>query len=222
VGRHWTRGLAILALTSIVSAGAPALADDDQSQAVLVGDATAGAAKSAVCGGCHMPDGNAVAPAWPKLAGQRADYIAKQLQDFRQGRRTDPIMSGMVLPLTKQDTLDLAAHFSRQRIRVGAGNPELAAIGERLYVEGRGEDGLAPCIGCHGPRGEGFSGSIPGGFPALGGQNKYYVVKQLRAFRSEARSNDWGGIMRFVAGALADEDIEALTEYLIGLQRSDD
>ncbi len=132
------------------------------------------------------------------------------------------MMSAMVLPLTEQDMLDLAAHFSTQRIRVGAGNAELAAIGERLYIEGRGEDGLAPCIGCHGRRGEGFSESIPGGFPAIGGQNKDYVVKQLRAFRSEARSNDFGGIMRFVAAALTDEDIEALTEYLIGLQRSDD
>lgn len=186
----------------------------------LTGDATAGAAKSAICGGCHGVDGNAPMPMWPKLAGQNADYIAKQLRDFREGHRVDPLMTGMALTLKDQDLLDLASHFEQLKIQTGDSDEGLATIGKRLYIEGRPDTGLTPCIGCHGTNGDGFGGSIPGGFPAIGGQNPDYVKKQLQAFRSGTRSNDWHGIMRFVAKALSDDEIAALAEYLVGLARA--
>lgn len=202
--------------SAVLAAGEP---EPEASPPTLVGDSLAGASKAAVCMGCHGPDGNALAPMFPKLAGQRSDYIAKQLRDFREGRRFDPIMIGMAAGLSDQDVLDLAAHFEARRVQVGTWDPGLARAGERIYREGRPADGLPACIGCHGPNGEGFNGSIEGGFPAIGGQHRDYLVKQLQGFRSESRSNDWRGIMRFVASQLSDRDIEELAAYLVGLSR---
>jgi cytochrome c553 len=186
----------------------------------LVGDAAAGAIKAVMCGGCHGPDGNALAPIFPHLAGQRSDYVAKQLRDFKSGRRLDPIMAGMVVALSDQDIVDVAAHFERQQIRRGIGEPGPAARGKRIYREGRPETGVVPCIGCHGPNGEGFNGSIEGGFPALGGPGRDYLMKQLQSFRSGTRTNDWNGIMQLVASRLSDRDMAALTAYLVSLPRT--
>lgn len=217
--------IVIVSLVVIAAAAQPSVAAEAEpalEERPLLGDPTTGATKSGVCGGCHGVDGNAPVAIWPKLAGQNADYIAKQLQDFRKGNRTDPMMTGMASILTDQDVLDLAAHFEQLEIRAGVQDEDLAAIGERLYLEGRPNEGLTPCVGCHGTNGDGFHGSIPGGFPAIGGQNTEYVKKQLQAFRSETRSNDWSGIMRFVAKALSDDEITALAEYLVGLVPADE
>jgi cytochrome c553 len=177
----------------------------------LVGDPTAGATKAAVCGGCHGPDGNAPVPQFPKLAGQRFDYIAKQLRDFKSGQRVDPVMVGMASMLSDQDIANVAAHFERGVVRVGSGDPELAATGERIYRKGRPEIGLLPCIGCHGQNGEGANGAIDGGFPAISGH---------QGFRSGVRTNDWKGIMQLVASRMSNEDIAALIAYLTSLPRS--
>ena len=93
------------------------------------------------------------------------------------------------------------------------------ATGERIYRKGRPEVGLLPCIGCHGPNGEGANGAIDGGFPAVSGQNPDYLTKQLQSFRLGSRSNDWKGIMQIVAGRLSDEDIAALVAYVSSLPR---
>jgi cytochrome c553 len=186
----------------------------------IVGDPAAGATKAAVCGGCHGPDGNAPVPQFPKLAGQRFDYIAKQLRDFKSGQRVDPVMVGMASMLSDQDIANVAAHFERGVVRVGSGDPELATTGERIYRKGRPEIGLLPCIGCHGQNGEGANGAIDGGFPAISGQNPDYLAKQLQGFRSGVRTNDWKGIMQLVASRMSNEDIAALIAYLTSLPRS--
>lgn len=185
-----------------------------------VGDPEMGAAKSVMCGACHGPDGNAPVPQFPKLAGQRSDYIAKQLRDFKAGRRVDPIMSAMAATLSDQDIADVAAHFEASEVRVGNSDAALAAAGERIYRKGRPEIGLLPCIGCHGPSGEGANGAIDGGFPAVGGQNPDYLAKQLQAFRAGKRKNDWKEIMQVVTSHLSDDDIMALIAYLTSLPRS--
>ena len=180
----------------------------------LVGDPAAGATKAVVCGACHGPDGNALIPLFPNLAGQRSDYIAKQLHDFKAGQRVDPVMAGMAATLSDQDIADIAAHFESGTIKPGTGAPTLAAAGEQIYRKGRPETGLLPCIGCHGPNGEGANGAIDGGFPAVGGQNSDYLMKQLQSFRTGSRANDWKGIMQIVASRLSDEDIAALIAYV--------
>jgi cytochrome c553 len=183
-------------------------------------DAAAGAARAALCFGCHGPDGNAPNnPMWPKLASQQPAYIVKQLRDFKAGRRVDPMMTAMVAPLSDHDIVNLAAHFASLTIRVGAGDVSLAAKGERLYREGRPDDHVLACISCHGVNAEGFGVGIEGGFPAIGGQKPDYVIKQLQSFRSRARTNDWEGIMQYVAANLSDEEIAALAAYLVSVPR---
>ncbi len=82
------------------------------SGAVVAGDAAAGKAKSATCAGCHGPAGVSANPLWPNLAGQKEAYLAKQIKAFREGTRTDPMMSPMAKPLTDDDIANLAAYFS--------------------------------------------------------------------------------------------------------------
>ena len=78
----------------------------------LAGDAAAGKAKSATCVACHGPDGNSVNPMWPNLAGQQEMYLAKQLRDFRDGNRKDPVMAPMAAALSDDDIANLAAYYA--------------------------------------------------------------------------------------------------------------
>lgn len=75
------------------------------------GDATAGQTKSAACAACHGADGRGTTPLFPNLNGQKPDYLAVQLKAFRDGKRTDPTMAPMAMPLTDQDIADLAAFY---------------------------------------------------------------------------------------------------------------
>ena len=84
-------------------------------KALAAGDVAAGQTKAAVCTACHGPDGNSSNPLWPKLAGQHAAYLVKQLKDFKSGTRKDPIMAGMSAPLSDQDIENLAAYFASQK-----------------------------------------------------------------------------------------------------------
>ncbi|MGB0750519.1 MAG: c-type cytochrome [Gammaproteobacteria bacterium] len=85
--------------------------------ATHAGDAAAGKAKTAVCMGCHGPDGNSTNPIWPKLAGQHAAYLVKTLKDFKSGARKDPSMNAMVAPLTDEDIENIAAYYASQKQR---------------------------------------------------------------------------------------------------------
>ncbi|SCZ64576.1 c-type cytochrome [Thiohalomonas denitrificans] len=178
------------------------------------GSASAGATKSASCTACHQQDGNSLNPIWPKLAGQHASYIAKQLSDFKSGARTDPTMNGMAAPLSEQDVLDLAAYFSEQTVAIGSADPEKAAAGKRLFQGGDPARGISACMSCHGPSGAGNPGAK---FPALSGQHPDYTIKALKDFRSGTRSNDLNGMMVDVAAKMTDADIEAVAAYINGL-----
>lgn len=85
--------------------------------AAHAGDAAAGKAKTAVCMGCHGPDGNSTNPIWPKLAGQHAAYLAKTLKDFKSGARKNPSMNAMVAQLTDADIENIAAYYASQKQR---------------------------------------------------------------------------------------------------------
>ena len=185
-------------------------------QSVLAaGDAAAGKARSGACAGCHGPDGNAANPAWPKLAGQHAGYLAKQLKDFKDGKtRKDPMMSGQAAGLSDQDMLDLAAYFASQTTTIGTANEAQLQLGSNIYRGGNQITGVAACMACHGPNGTGNPGA---GFPRLSGQNATYVAKALRDFKSGARSNDAGKMMRVIAARMSDAEIDAVASYVQGL-----
>jgi cytochrome c553 len=178
------------------------------------GDAAAGKTKSAACAGCHGPDGNSVNPVWPKLAGQHASYIVKQLADFKKGDRKDPTMAGMAAPLSEQDRADLAAYFSSQTTKIGSTPKDQLEAGQTLYRSGNAAAGVPACAGCHGPTG---AGNEQAKFPRLSGQHAAYVEKALKDFRSGARANDAGQMMRNIATKLTDAEIKAVASYVQGL-----
>lgn len=119
------------------------------------GNAAVGKTKAAVCAACHGADGNSVNPQFPKLAGQNANYLVEQLQDFKSGKRRNAIMSGMAASLSEQDMQDIAAWFSSQTVQPGEANPSLVTIGQQIYRGGDRESGVPACLACHGPDGAG-------------------------------------------------------------------
>ena len=183
--------------------------------ALAAGDPTAGKAKSATCAACHNADGNSAIAQYPKLAGQSADYLVKQLQEYKSGARVNAIMVGMVAPLSPQDMEDLAAYFASQQIARGAADPALAPAGEAVFRGGNLTSGVAACAACHGAAG---AGNPAAKFPALAGQHAEYVELQLKAFRAMERANDAGQMMRGVAAKLTDPEIKAVASYVQGLQ----
>lgn len=175
------------------------------------GNAAAGKSKSAACAGCHGVDGNSAAPNFPKLAGQDAQYTAKQLADFKSGARKDPVMAGMSASLSKKDMDDLGAYYAGQKRSTGTTSASAAALkkAERLYRGGDAKNGISACMSCHGPAGTG----IPPRFPAVSGQHAAYSQKQLLDFKTGARSND-SEIMTTTAFRLSEADIKAVSEYM--------
>ncbi|WAB97993.1 MULTISPECIES: cytochrome c [Pseudomonas] len=181
----------------------------------IKGDAAAGQAKTAICGACHNPDGNSLAPNFPKLAGQGQRYLEKQLHDIKSGKRTVLEMTGMLANFNDQDLADIAAYFASQKGSVGAADPKLVERGRALFNGGDLEKGMPACTGCHSPNGAGIALA---GFPHLSGQHSQYVTKQLTDFREGNRTNDGDAMtMRTIAGKLSNHDIEALASYIQGL-----
>ena len=186
------------------------------STASAVGDPVAGKDKSALCQGCHGEDGMSAAPNFPRLAGQYAGYIRKQIADFQARTRKDDTMEGMADTVTeKQDLEDIAAYFASQKIMKGDSSTN-SFPGKYLYINGNAATNLYGCTNCHGENGKGKSpnNSV---FPIIGGQHKDYLVKQLNDFRSGSRSNDPAGMMGDIAKKMTDVEIEAVSEYLAGL-----
>ena len=185
------------------------------------GDVNAGKEKSATCAACHGPDDNAPVTIYPKIAGQHADYIYKQLQEFKLGMtsggkegRMDPVMSGMAMPLSDQDMKDLAAYFSSLNMSEGTTPKDVVEVGQQLYKAGDAERGIPACAACHGPRGNGTSLAK---FPKVSFQHPEYIKSQLEKFRDGTRNNDLNGMMQDIAKKLTDKDIEVLSKYLGGL-----
>jgi len=179
------------------------------------GTAAAGKTKSAACAACHGVDGNSMVPTFPKLAGQHASYIEKQLADFKAGNRKDPTMSAMAAPLSEQDMADLAAYFSSNTRSIGsAADAEKAALGKKIFQGGDKAKGISACMACHGPTGAGNPGAK---FPSLGGQQSAYVIKALKDFRTGTRTNDMNKMMQDIAARMSDKDIDAVAEYIAGL-----
>ncbi|MFT6917034.1 MAG: cytochrome c553 [Motiliproteus sp.] len=177
------------------------------------GDAAVGQGKAALCAGCHGADGNGAAPTFPKLAGQHASYLVKQLKDIKGGARISPMMVGFAAGLSEQDMEDLGAYFNTLEVSQGvATDADLVAQGEAIYSAGVASKGIAACAACHGPGGEGNGLAV---FPSLKGQYDTYVEAQLKGFRDGTRANDPAAMMRGVAGNLSDGEIKAVSAYIL-------
>jgi len=193
----------------------------DAAKPVPKGDAARGQAIVAtVCVACHGPDGNSPLAVNPKLAGQHAEYLFKQMKNFKpadgkQPERTNPIMNGMIAAYDEGQMRDLAAYFASQ-VQKGATakNRETIELGQKLFRGGDQAKGLPACAGCHGPTGAG----IPAQYPRIGGQYAEYIEAQLKGFREGARANDPNKMMRMVAIKMTDAEIKAVSDYIAGLR----
>jgi cytochrome c553 len=193
---------------------APAAASKD---AFTQGDATAGASKAPVCFACHGPGGNgAINPEWPKLAGQHSSYIAEQLGEFKTAKRKNPVMLGQASALSDEDMHNLGAYFAAQKAVPGVASKDAVAIAEPLYRAGDAARGIPACAACHGPTG---AGNAAAQFPRISGQNSGYAANQLKSYKSGERgAAGKGQIMATIAAKLSDQEIQALSSYVSGLQ----
>jgi len=186
---------------------------NDAPKAAPKADAAKGAALyNGVCSSCHGADGNAGAPIYPKLAQQHPEYLAKQLAEFKSGKRANAIMSGFAAALSEDDMRNIAAHLASNKAKPGfAKDKELATLGEKIYRGGIADRQVPACAGCHSPTGAG----IPAQYPRLSGQHADYTVSQLTQFRDGVRKNSLQ--MNQVAAKLNDREIKALADYMAGL-----
>lgn len=176
------------------------------------GNPVAGKEKSQLCQGCHGEDGNSTDPIIPKLAGQYANYIAKQVRNYQAGTRSHQIMNAMAATVSDEDLADIAAYFASQKKMEGDGSSE-NSLGKELFLRGDPSHMRLACVNCHGVKGKGVNPKIAM-FPVIGGQHEEYIKRQLINFRDSNRTNSPNNIMTRIAEALTEIEIESLAEYI--------
>ncbi len=184
------------------AAPAPAKADPAKGAAIFNG----------VCVTCHGAEGNSAITVNPKLAQQHPEYIAKQLAEFKSGKRANPVMMGFASALSDDDMRNVGAYLASTKAKPGfAKDKDLAALGEKIYRGGIADRQIPACAGCHSPNGAG----IPSQYPRLSGQHADYTTSQLTQFRDGIRKNNLQ--MSQVAAKLNDREIKAVADYIAGL-----
>ncbi|HVQ04584.1 MAG TPA: c-type cytochrome [Burkholderiaceae bacterium] len=190
----------------------PVLAQDSKAPPKV--DVAKGQALSTqVCGACHTADGSRGAPANPIIAGQHPEYLVKQLEEFKSGKRNNPVMKGFATPLSEADMRSVAAFYGSKQTRPGtAKNKDLFTLGQKIYRGGIADKQVPACAGCHSPTGAG----IPSQYPRIGGQHADYTETQLNGFRSGQRANSVP--MAAIASRMSDREIKAVADYIAGLR----
>jgi cytochrome c553 len=162
---------------------------------------------------CHGAEGESSSPVFPRLAGQHAQYVARQLADYKSGKRISSTMRPMVEDLTEADFKALGAYFeSRKPLKHAVEDSELAQMGRFIFLRGNPYSGVAACSGCHGPKGNGTET-----LPRLAGQHAQYTENQLKAFNKRERTND-NAIMHAIASKLTELETKAVAAYISGLE----
>lgn len=168
---------------------------------------------TAVCAACHGADGNSGTPVNPKLAQQHPEYLVKQLQEFKSGKRNNAVMKGFASALSDEDMRNISYWAAAKKAKTGfAKDKELVALGEKIYRGGISDRQIPACASCHSPSGAG----LPAQYPRLGGQHADYTITQLTGFRDGARKNSLQ--MTQVSAKLNDREIKAVSDYIAGLR----
>jgi cytochrome c553 len=202
----------VLLSASLVGIFLPVHAQDHAPAAPKVDPAKGAAIFNGVCVTCHGAEGNSAITVNPKLAQQHPEYIAKQLAEFKSGKRANPVMLGFASALSEDDMRNIGAYLGSAKAKPGfAKDKELAALGEKIYRGGLADRQIPACAGCHSPNGAG----IPAQYPRLSGQHADYTVSQLTQFRDGIRKNSLQ--MEQVAAKLNDREIKAVADYIAGL-----
>jgi len=162
----------------------------------------------ALCAGCHGADGNSVATAFPKLAGQQKKYLLRELMDFKSGKRASEIMAPVMATLSENDLTELAVYYARQKPAPGVvGDPALLALGKDLYLKGNSKTDVPSCESCHDETGNG-----DGKFPRVAGQHVDYTLDQFRLYAAGKRTNG-ARVMQAVAERMSEQEARAVAEY---------
>ncbi len=166
---------------------------------------------SGVCFVCHGAEGESSSEVFPRLAGQHAEYMAKQLENFKSGKRKSTAMADMVAKLTPDEMVALGKYFEKQTVPVEpAKDPALAAVGQYIYQHGNKFSGLAACASCHGPQAQGTAA-----LPRLAGQYADYIETQLKQFGQRERTND-NAVMHAIVSKMTPLEMAAVAQYLSG------
>ena len=201
--------LAAPVFSAFAAGDAPAAAPKAAKPDLVKGEASF----TAVCAACHGADGNSAIAANPKLSQQHPEYLVKQLEEFKSGKRNDPVMKGFASALSEDDMKNIAYWVTSKAAKPGfAKDKDLVALGERIYRGGIADRNIAACAGCHSPNGAG----MPAQYPRLSGQHADYTATQLIAFRDGKRANSLQ--MTQVAAKLNDKEIKAVSDYIAGLR----
>jgi cytochrome c553 len=206
--------LRLLAITFAALLAASAVQANEPPKAPPKADLVKGQAISTqVCAACHTADGSRGSPANPILAGQHPEYLVKQLQEFKSGKRKNAVMAGFAATLTEDDMRHVSAFYASKNAKPGAAkNKDLLKLGERIWRGGIADKGVPACAGCHGPTGKG----IPSQYARLAGQHADYTESQMLAFRINGRANS--AQMTAIAAKMNDAEIKAVSDYAAGLQ----
>jgi len=166
-----------------------------------------------VCAACHTADGSRGSPANPIIQGQHAEYLVKQLTEFKSGKRANPIMAGMSAALTEEDMKNVAAFYASKHAKPGfSKDKDLVVLGEKIYRGGIADRSIPACAACHSPNGAG----LPAQYPRLAGQHSDYTEAQLLALRAGTRGNS--PMMKGITAKMNDREIKAVSDYIAGLR----
>ncbi len=158
---------------------------------------------------CHGMEGEAASALYPRLASQHADYIAKQLADFKSGKRKSETMAGMAADLTPEEMKALGQFFQKKpATRSESSDADLAGVGRYVFTKGNQYSGVAACVSCHGPKGYGTPQ-----LPRLAGQQALYIENQLKQFNTRERNND-NAVMHSIASKLTELEVKAVASYI--------
>jgi cytochrome c553 len=213
---RWIVKLSLFLLTANLQAAPSTQVAWTKTTLALVesGDPQRGQALAKNCASCHGETGISVNPAFPSLAGQLATYLYRQLHDYQDGSRQNPLMQGFAAGLSEQDMADLAAFYSRQELAKPKGKREASQAVASLINSGDSKRILPPCRVCHGEQGQGERIDTP----RLAGQSQDYLEQTLKAYRDGSRHNDLYRRMREIAEQLSDEEIRQLAAYYATLR----
>ena len=195
----------LLAVPAFAATAVPAAAKPDLAKGQAI--------STQVCAACHTADGSRGSPANPILAGQHPEYLAKQLHEFKSGKRNNAVMKGFAGTLSEEDIRNVTAFYASKGAKPGfAKNKDTVKLGEKIYRAGIADKAVPACAGCHSPNGAG----IPAQYPRIGGQHGDYTEAQLVAFRAGTRANS--AQMTVIAEKLSDREVKAVADYIAGLR----
>lgn len=203
---HWPKPMrrsitTLLILGHCFTSVAWAQADEARAKKIIGG----------VCFVCHGMEGESSSELFPRLAGQHAEYIALQLEHFKNGQRKSTAMADVAAKLNSDEMLAIGLYFEKIKLPVTPANDSaLAAVGSYIYHVGNPYSGVPACAGCHGKEAQGSAQ-----LPRLAGQYAGYLQQQLQSFSRRER-NHGNGVMHSVTNTMTALEMAAVAEYLSG------